>query len=311
MTSATVPGRTGMAERVLTPEGVLLCVDTAGDPADPAVLLIAGATASLDAWPDALCERLAAQGRFVVRYDHRDTGRSVASPAGSPAYTMGDLSADPLRVLDGLGLRRAHLVGMSMGGGIAQALAARHADRVATVTLLATSPIGARRDGPPLPPPEPRLAAVLADPPPEPDWQDPDAVVDHLVDAQRPYAGTLGFDEVAARALARRVVGRTRDLRASLTNHWVAITAPDDGSGDRDGERDRDRRPGVAVPALVLHGTRDPLFPFEHGLALAAGLPGAVLVPLPGMGHEMPPPALWDVVVPAVTAHTARRAPHP
>jgi len=131
-----------------------------------------------DQWDAAFCERLAGHGRFVIRYDHRDTGRSVTSPPGRPNYTSDELATDPLRVLDALDIDRAHVVGVSMGEGIAQQLAARHAARVRTITLIATSPAGERSDDAPLPPPAPALAATFGDPAPEPDWNDRAAVVE-------------------------------------------------------------------------------------------------------------------------------------
>jgi len=243
------------------------------------------------------CERLAREGRFVVRYDHRDTGRVAASPAGQPSYTSADLAADPLRILDGLCIARAHLVGLSMGGGIAQDLAVRHRGRVATLTLIATSAAGERADRTPLPSMDPRLAATSDDPPPHPDWGDRAAAVDYLVAAERPYAGSLGFDERRARRRAAIVVDRTRDLAASVTNHWVLV--------DGDSSPSSFRMADIRVPTLVLHGTTDPFFPFPHGQALAVEIPDATLVPLEGMGHEMPPPALWEGVVAAIAAHTA------
>lgn len=275
-------------------DGVQLCLETFGHPRDPAVLLISGAAASMDCWEPAFCARLAEGGRFVVRYDHRDTGRSVASPVGSPAYSSLDLATDPLRILDALGIARAHLVGVSMGGGIAQLLAAHRAGRLLTVTLIATSPAGERDSTAPLPPPEPPVRQLLENPTPAPAWDDRAAVVDHLVGGERPYAGSCGFDEERARRIAGVVVDRSRDIRASLTNHWLLA-----------GESPPFRLTDIGVPTLVLHGTADPLFPIEHGRALAEGIPGARLVALDGMGHEVPPPALWDVVVPEILRHTA------
>ena len=103
-----------------------LCVDTFGSSRDAAVLLMGGATSSMDWWEPEFCERLAAEGRFVIRFDNRDTGQSSSSPVGEPSYTGADLSADPLRILDALGIASAHLVGVSMGAGIAQDIAVQH-----------------------------------------------------------------------------------------------------------------------------------------------------------------------------------------
>jgi pimeloyl-ACP methyl ester carboxylesterase len=119
--------------------GVVLGVETFGDPADPTILLVAGRGGSRTEWPTELCDRLVAGGRHVVRYDHRDTGRSTTCPPGEPDYTFADLVADALGILDGLGVARAHVVGISMGGALAQHLAVRHPIRVASLTLLSTT----------------------------------------------------------------------------------------------------------------------------------------------------------------------------
>lgn len=285
----------GSGERIITVNGVELCAETFGDPVDPAILLISGAAASMDWWEDGFCDRLAGGGRFVVRYDHRDTGRSASYPAGAPGYTGADLVADAVGLLDALAVPRAHLVGVSMGGGIAQQVALDHPDRVASLTLIATSPITTSPDSPELPPMADRVRAVFADPPPEPDWSDRAAVVDHLVAAERPFAGSLPVDEAHLRDLVSRVVDRTVDVAASQTNHWLLEGGADDGRSLRE----------VTAPTLVLHGTEDPLFPYGHGEALAREIPGARLVPLAGMGHQVPPPAVWDTVIPALIAHTA------
>lgn len=209
---------------------------------------------------------------------------------------MTDLTTDSLRILDALGVAHAHLVGVSAGGGIPQELAALHPGRVLTITLIATSPAGARADQTPLPPMEPRLAATFNDPAPEPAWDDRAAVVDHLVEDERNLAGSLGLDEDRTRHLASIVVDRTRNVQASMTNHWILI------------EHDSPvqfRLADITVPTLVLHGTADPLFPLGHGEALATEISGARLLPLEGMGHEVPPPQLWDIVVPAIVRHTS------
>ncbi len=282
-----------MAEQVLAVDGVELCVETFGSPGDPAVLLIAGAAQSMVWWEDEWCGLLAGGGRFVVRYDHRDTGRSTSSPAGHPAYAGVDLATDPLRILDALGLPDAHLVGLSMGGGVAQVVAVTRPERVRTLTLVSTTAAGPT-DGAPLPGPAPRVAATFTSPEPEPDWADRDAVLRYRVEAERPYAGALGFDEPRVLLLAAREVDRTRDMAASMTNHFLLDDA---------WPADADLR-SIAAPTLVLHGTADPLFPVEHGRALARLVPGARLVELDGVGHEQPPRKRWDVAVPAILEHT-------
>lgn len=275
------------------PGDVELCIDEHGDPVDPLVLLVSGAAASYDFWDADLCRAIAAGGRHVVRYDHRDTGRSTTSSPGKPGYTNQDLLRDPFRLLDALGVQQAHVVGMSMGGGIAQAMAAELPDRLLTLTLMSTSPAGERSLSTPLPPTEPRLARTFEDPPPDPDWTDREAVVSYLVEVERPYAGTLGFDENEARRRYTVVVDRSIDV-AAAANHWSI-----------EGSSPTFPMSAIAVPTLVMHGTEDPLFPLPHGEALAAEIPNARLVTLAGVGHEVPPPALWDTVVDEITRHTA------
>lgn len=286
-----------MTERIGTVDGVRLCLEAFGDTGDPAVLLLAGMGQTMDAWDTGLCERLAAEGRYVVRFDHRDAGRSASSPPGAPDYGSPDLHDDALRVLDATGVASAHLVGLSMGAGIALDVALSRPDRVRSLTLMGCSP---PEDG--LPPMDPALAAFLAEPPPEPEWSDVDAVVAYLVEGERAFAGP-GFDEERARRTARTVVERTVSVPALLTNHGIAVAADDTPSRPSD----------VTVPTLVLHGSADPLFGLRHGAALAAAIPGARLHVLDGVGHETPPPRTWDVVVPLLARHTAGTAPdgHP
>ena len=178
--------------------GAELCIDTIGDPDDPAILLIHGAGASMDRWEDSFCARLAQAGRYVIRYDHRDTGRSTTYEPGKPPYTGDDLVTDAVGILDTLNIERAHVVGMSMGGGIAQHIAIRHSQRVRSLTLMSTSP--ATTGGPSLPPSAPGL---FEDQPPEPDWHDRDATIAHLREAERPYAGSRGLRRARARTAPR------------------------------------------------------------------------------------------------------------
>jgi pimeloyl-ACP methyl ester carboxylesterase len=284
------------AEQILQVNGVDLCAETFGDPGDPAILLMGGAASSMDYWETEFCERLAAGGRFVIRYDQRDTGRSVSSPPGAPAYTGWDLVTDPIGLLDAFGVDRAHLVGVSMGGGLAQDVAAKYPDRVATITLMSTSPAGKRASVEPLPEPAERIQALFADPPKDPDWADQEAVIERLVDDLRLFAGTIGFDEPAARTLVTHVVDRSSDI-AAAQNHWL-LTGEEAG--------DPYRMADLTAPALVLHGTADPLFPLPHGEALAREIAGARLVVLDGVGHEYPPRPVWDTVVAEILEHTRR-----
>lgn len=272
--------------------GADLCVESFGDPADRPVLLIMGGGASMDWWPDEFCERLVAGSRFVIRYDHRDTGQSVSYPPGSPGYTSQELITDALAVLDAFGLARAHLVGLSMGGGIALHLALTDPGRVTTLTAIATSPGGAD-----LPPMSESLRAAFSGGLPEPDWSDRESVIDYFVEDARLYAApSRPFEEDAMRDFISRVYDRTTDMASGMNNFIVG------GSGDA-----RPDLGTMTVPTLVLHGTEDPMFPYEHGQALAAAIPGARLVPLERTGHEIPEVA-WDVAIPEILRHTGARA---
>jgi len=134
--------RSASNETIVRANGVDLCVQTFGDPGDPAILLIHGAATSMHGWEGEFCERLAAGPRFVIRYDHRDTGRSVNYAPGAPQYTLRDLAADAVALIDVFSLDSAHLVGRSMGGGVAIIASIDFPDRVASLTLIGTSPGG-------------------------------------------------------------------------------------------------------------------------------------------------------------------------
>ena len=284
--------------RIVDVHGVDLCVDTAGDAADPAILLIGGMGASMDWWEDEFCQRLAAGGRFVIRYDHRDTGRSVSYPAGAPGYTGADLAADAAGVLDTFGRRSAHLAGVSMGGALAQQVALAHPDRVDSLVLMSTSPaVPAVPSRSELPPMSDELRAWFAAEVPLPDWAERSAAIDYLVGYERQLEGAEYFDEAHVRALVERIVDRTNDMAASMTNHAVA----------EEGELARGRLDQIAAPTLVIHGTADPLFPFGHAEALAREIPRAELLPLAGVGHQVPPQACWTSVIPAMLRHTGAR----
>ncbi|MCD0447532.1 alpha/beta fold hydrolase [Glycomyces sp. A-F 0318] len=285
-------------EQIRTVNGVDLCTETFGDPRDPAVLLIHGAGHSMVAWPDALCRRIAAGPRFVIRYDGRDAGRSTAVEAGAPTHTLRDLVADAAALIDAFGLPAAHVVGMSQGAAVGQLLALDHPRRVATLTLASGTPGGPGHPHPDLPPPAPAIRALFDEEPQAVDWSDRDAAVDALVEGERPYAApTRPFDEAAVRELSGRMFDRAADLEAQVTNPFLLDA----------GEPWRDRLHRIGAPTLVLHGADDPMFPFGHGKALAAEIPGAELLAMERTGHETAPPHVWDEVVTALLAHTADR----
>jgi pimeloyl-ACP methyl ester carboxylesterase len=277
-----------MTEKIVEIDGVALCAEGFGEPADPPVLLIMGIGASMLWWDDAFCAALAAGGRFVIRYDHRDTGRSTSYEPGRPTYTGDDLVADAGRVLDGYGIDRAHVVGTSMGGALAQLFALDHPDRVTSLVLMSTSPAGPADDLPGVAEPYRTFLATA-----KLDWADLASVIDYRVGEMRALGGERPFDEARVRAFVTRDIERAVSY-ASTGNHELV-----DGSGPW-----RDRLSGIAVPTLVIHGTADPLFPLGHGRALAAEVPGARLQVLDGAGHVLDP-ADHDAVVRAILDHTS------
>jgi pimeloyl-ACP methyl ester carboxylesterase len=276
-------------ERMIETNGVELCTEPFGDPSDPPILLIMGNGGSMIWWEDDFCRMLADAGRFVIRYDHRDTGRSVSYEPGRPEYTDTDMVRDAAGVLDAYGIPAAHVVGVSAGGALAQLLALDFADRVASLVLISTS--RAVPGGRELPPSTERFNRFVATV--EVDWSDAASVVDYLVDFSRMLAGgRRAFDDAAVRELARRDVERARDFAAAQNHDAV----PDD-------ERRREPLSSIAAPTLVIHGTADPMFPLGHGEALAEEIPGARLRTLDGAGHGVDR-ADWETIVRAIVEHT-------
>jgi pimeloyl-ACP methyl ester carboxylesterase len=283
-----------VAERMIEANGVQLCTEPFGDPGNPPILLIMGIGASMLWWEEGFCGMLADGGRFVIRYDHRDTGRSVTYEPGRPGYTGSDLVADAAGVLDGYGIPASHIVGVSAGGAFAQLLALDFPDRVLSLVLISTSPgLPGGRD---LPPPTDEFGRFVSTA--RVDWSDYDSVIDYLVDYSRVLAGgRRPFDEAAVRRLVRRDVERARDF-AAVQNHDAI---PDD-------ERRRGPLSSITAPTLVIHGTADPMFPVEHGEALAEEIPGARLLPLEGAGHGIDR-ADWESIAGAILEHTSRCHP--
>jgi len=262
-----------VSERMIRLGGVELCTEPFGDRAGTPILLVMGLGASMLWWPEGFCRALAAGRRFVIRYDHRDTGRSTTYLRGKPGYSGGDLLADAVAVLDAYELTAAHLVGVSAGGALAQVIALDHPDRVLSLVLVSTSP--ALPVGRELPPPREEFGRFLAEH--RVDWSDRASVVDYRVGYTSMLAGgQRRLDEAELRAFVRRDVDRARDFAAARNHEQLA-------------EDRRERAPlsSIRAPTLVIHGTADPLFPIEHGHALAEVIPRARLIAVEGAGHGL------------------------
>lgn len=276
--------------RAAVEDGTLF-TESFGDSSAPPVLLIMGAMASGVWWPREFCVQLAGRGRFVLRYDHRDTGRSTSYHPGAATYSTETLADDALSVLDAYNIQSAHLVGMSLGGYLTQLLALKVPQRIRTLTLVSSECL-AQKD-PSMPGIDPRIleyhaqAANL-------DWTDREAVLNYQVGAWRLLTGSgHPFNEEFIRSLAAEDWERTPNPLTPF-NH----------SGLKEPTAWLGRLKEIQSPVLIIHGTEDIVVPYSHGLALHNALRGSRLITLRGTGHEIHP-ADWPVMLEAIVEHTA------
>ncbi|MFF8883191.1 alpha/beta fold hydrolase [Streptomyces flaveolus] len=280
--------------------GVRLWVEDRGSVDAPPLLLIMGAQASGLGWPDELVDMLASRHR-VIRYDHRDTGRSTWAFDQQP-YPLSQLAEDVLTVLDGFAIDRAHIVGMSLGGVLAQLLVADHPDRLLSATLIGTSALSAvpyiQPDGTRIPPEElpgiePRLLEMWSRPVPDLDLE---AELERRVEHWRVLGGNqLPFDAEYARKLELKVIEHT--------GHYATNTAHARADAS---DLDRTERLAQAtVPTLVISAPAEPIFPPPHPYHLAQAVRGACIVEIPGMGHALPPDIQMSLAA-AILDHTAK-----
>jgi len=288
--------------------GIRLAYETGGAAGAPPILLVMGLGMPLVFWPDAFVDGLVKAGFRVVRFDNRDCGLSarieekthvpvpvamarslMGRDVGAP-YTLADMAGDVAGLLDALAIERAHVVGTSLGGMVAQVLAARRPDRVATLTSILSS-----SGNPFVAMARPRALGAILHRPDDPD--DPASVTDHLVHVME-VIGSHGFpvDPKALRELCQRVANRGYDTHGTA-RQMLAMLA----SGDRRAELEK-----IAVPTLVIHGTEDPLIPKAAGREVARHIPGAKLLEFEGMGHDLPS-ALIPKIVAAIAEHCAGR----
>ncbi len=295
--------RTGRAR---VGEGVELAYDVFGDSGRPLVLIM-GIGAQRIFWPDAMCEQFVGAGFQVVRFDHRDIGESsrqdalgrarpgralaqrVIGAAVDAPYTLSDMATDVAGLIEQLGWASAHVVGVSLGGMVGQHLALEHPARVRSLTSIMSTP-GARRYLP-----EPRAFGALFGKPPRTAEQ-------AGVHVARMFAA-IGSPVWPANAARLRALGELSFQRGmsprGFMRHFAAVLA----SGDR-----RPALAALAAPTLVIHGTRDPMFPLAAGRALAELVPDGTWLPIAGMGHDLPEP-LWPVFVAAIARHAVRADP--
>ena len=265
--------------------GVAIGVESFGDDDAPLVLLAGGTT--MLSWPAALCERLAAGGRRVVRYDLRDSGASTTTNPNAPAYTLRDLAADAAALADTLGGPPAHLAGIGVGGMVAQVAALDHPGSFSALTLAGTRPVAPGKPDADLPDHDKatmeRLFAL-----PMPDWTDREAVANFA--AAR--AEIRGDNPVAARAIGARIWDRTPGTAppVQMANQLGLVFSKLECT-----PRWRERLSEIAVPTLVVHGRRDPFFPVGNGEAIAREIPGARLLVLEEAATAIPDAAAGEV----------------
>lgn len=269
-----------MESSIPTQDGLLLWAETFGDHRDPAVLLVMGATAPGIVWPDELCRLLAGAGYHVVRYDHRDTGRSGKSDG---EYDLSTMAADAAAVIDCLGLGPAHVVGQSAGGMVSLLLALDRPELLRSLVLLSSTPdanaaVGSLpRTGPPRRREPVREFAARSGSPSATTTGDPR---DAAVEGWRALVGpTVRFDQSYWQDLVARVVACSSEPDTSGRNLTATQRTPPL----------TDRIAAVDLPTLVLHGEQDPVFPVEHGEELCRAIPRARLRRITGMGHIFPP----------------------
>ncbi|MGI9084183.1 MAG: alpha/beta fold hydrolase [Aeromicrobium sp.] len=296
---------TGSGEEFATlSSGIDLCYETFGNPDDPAALLIMGLGGPMNWWTTDFCERLASHGFFVIRYDNRDTGRSTKLRQhrvtradlvrafvgrGRAPYTIGDLATDATELLDHLGVDRAHVVGVSMGGMIGQTLAIDHRERMLSFTSI-MSTTGRRSVGRI----HPRLIPMMlgsAGP-------DRDSYAERAIRSAE-VIGSPDYPPDREASLARAHETYDRGWSASgVARHMLAVITQPDRTN---------RLAEIEIPVTVIHGLSDPLVNRSGGRATAQAIPGAEHLEISGMAHDLPP-ALYDTFIDAI-AKTAARAP--
>jgi pimeloyl-ACP methyl ester carboxylesterase len=279
--------------------GITLCYETFGDPSDPTALLIMGLSMQMVAWQEDFCLELAGRGFHVVRFDNRDIGRSTHVHGPTPtipqlllrskhaaSYTLADMAEDTVGLLGELELAPAHVIGVSMGGMIAQTLAARHPRMVRSLVSIMSN-TGSLWSGRPAP----RIYPLLLHAPPR-------GREAFIARAEHVFAAIgspdLPRDPDDVRAIAAASYDRDHDP-AGPERQLAAITA----SGDRRRELRR-----ITAPTLVIHGTADPLVAYSGGRATAHAIAGAKLMRIEGMGHDMPR-AIWPRLIDAIAMHAA------
>ena len=289
----------------VTANGIQIEYDTFGDSSFPVLLLIAGNGAQMIVWDAEFCELLAKKGLFVIRFDNRDAGLSTKfDEAGIPdmmaaikaamegktvesAYTLDDMADDSVGLLNALGIKKAHICGASMGGMIAQVISYRHPKYAMSLTSIMST-----TGNPDLPYGKMDAIAAVVAPAPE----ERKAYVEHFVNVwRRIWSPGFPFEEERVRTFMEKSYDRSYCPQGMARQNTAVIA-----SGDR-----RPLLSSIKVPTLVIHGADDPLIPVEGGKDTARAIPGASLLIINGMGHDMPK-KVWSEIADAISHHTAQ-----
>ncbi|MED2040270.1 alpha/beta hydrolase [Bacillus wiedmannii] len=282
-----------MNEKIIKINEIDICTESFGNLEDPAVLLIMGAMCSMVYWDEEFCQQLADTGRYVIRYDNRDVGRSTTYEPGSSHYTVVDMADDAVGVLDAYHIDEAHIVGMSLGGMIAQIIALRNTQRVLSITLIASGIFGSEDNNRNLPPIDEKILAYHANGA-KLNWSDEESVANYLVAGSALLCGSKHkFDEKRTYKQVEKEIKRANNL-LSMFNHSL-LKGDDSYEG---------KLKGINIPTLVIHGTEDTVLPYEHGLALVNEIPHALLLTLKGSGHEIHCDD-WVHIINAISNHTS------
>ena len=284
--------------------GIELEFETFGNPSGQPILLIMGLASQMVAWPDMFCRKLADKGHYVIRFDNRDIGLSSQMDnlqvpnifdiiskiqnheTAAPPYTFSDMAKDAVGLLDAIGVEKAHICGLSMGGMIAQVLALEHPERVLSLISMAST-----TNEPDLPRATQEVMNVIFSPPPA----GRDAYIQHATHMFEVFAGgSERFDMGLQSEICARSFDRGINLSGFIRQFAAILTA----KGRRQALK------SLAIPALVVHGLQDPLVPFEHGKDTADAIPGAAFLAVDGLGHGLAFPTLWDDIIEAIARRT-------
>ncbi|GAB3995516.1 alpha/beta hydrolase [Spirosoma daeguense] len=280
-----------MSEKIINYKGVQLATQWFGNSDQPAVLLLAGATVSMLFWDEEFCQRLADKGLFVIRYDYRDVGRSTTYPPGTAPYDIVDLANDAIAILDGYQCTSAHFAGISLGGLISQIAALTYPERVLSLTLIATGPWG--DSDPDIPEMDSRIVAFQAKAD-SVDWANETEVVAYMVEGAALMNGKKPFNRKRSETMAREEFRRADNYR-SMFNHATL----------QGGEAYYGKIQSIKQPALLIHGTDDLIWPFQHTKVMLRELKNSTLIPLEGTGHELHE-ADWATIIDGIADHVAK-----